>query len=87
MTGRLAWKGEEPHGARLKFQVRSGVSPDALAQAKWRGDAGENSFYSESGAELRGLAPTERWIQYRVLFTSPDAGAWPVLTQVTIDLE
>ena len=79
---RLAWKGEELRGSKLKFQFRSAPDKQSLAQAKWTGSDGPGSFYLQSGATLQGIADRDRWIQYRVLFTSPDAAAWPTLTQV-----
>lgn len=81
----LAWKGEEEHGAKLKFQVRSAADPQALKQAKWSGPEGAGSFYVQSGSELRGVEARDRWVQYRAVFTSPDGGAWPTLTEVTLE--
>jgi hypothetical protein len=84
---RLVWKGEEPHGAKLKFQIRSAAQQADLAQAKWAGPTGPDSFYMESGARLADWKPEDRWIQYRAVFVSPNAGAWPVLTEVEIMVE
>jgi hypothetical protein len=78
----LAWKGEEPHGSKLRFQVRSAPDKQALFQAKWTGPAGPDSFYLQTGAALQGTASRDRWVQYRAVFASPDGAAWPVLTQV-----
>ncbi|MES2391610.1 MAG: VCBS repeat-containing protein [Acidobacteriota bacterium] len=80
---RITWKGEEPHGARLKFQIRSASDKQSLAQARWIGPEGPASFYVQSGTALKGMAD-HGWIQYRVLFTSPDAASWPTLTQVEL---
>jgi len=80
----LDWKGEEPHGAKLKFQVRGAASRENLPLAKWLGPKGEGSFYESSGTELKHLQKSDRLIQYRALFTSPDGGVWPVLREVII---
>jgi hypothetical protein len=80
----LDWKAEEPHGAKLKFQVRSASSKEGLQQAKWVGAGGENSFFESSGMELRDLQKTHRFFQYRALFTSPDGGVWPKLREVAV---
>ena len=82
--GSLAWKGEEPHGAKLKFQVRTAARREGLEREKWRGPDGPDSFYAQSGAAIHGGGNEDQWIEYRAVFTSPDAGAWPVLTGVEI---
>jgi len=75
--GHLNWKAEEPHDTKLHFQVRSAATNADLAKASWQpADTGE----------LNGVKGDDRWIQYRALFTSPDAGEWPVLTEVEIQL-
>lgn len=79
---RLTWKGEELHGSKLKFQVRSAPDKQSLVQAKWTGSDGPGSFYQQSGTALQGIEDHDRWIQYRVLFTSSHGAAWPELTQV-----
>ena len=84
---RLAWRGEEPHGRKLTFQMRSAAQRGGLAQTQWAGPNGPASFYRESGARLAGLKDEDRWIQYCAVFSSPDAGAWPVLTRVEITWE
>jgi len=71
---RLTWEGEEPHGAKLQFQVRSAAEAKELDQAEWQP---VNDGKLETAAK-------DRWMQYRVLFTSPDAAAWPVLKSVHI---
>jgi hypothetical protein len=86
VAGVLAWKGEEPHGAKLKFQFRSAPRRESLPQAKWGGSDGPGSFYIQSGAAIQGADRADRWVQYRAVFTSPDAGAWPVITEVEIAL-
>jgi hypothetical protein len=74
---RLSWKAEEPHGTKLHFQIRAAPEKSGLAQAVWQP--------ADSG-NLDGAA-TGGWIQYRALFTSPDGGEWPVLTEVEIKLK
>lgn len=76
--GRLKWKAEELHGTKLHFQVRSAAASGALEKAAWQP--------AEAG-ELDSVKSDDRWIQYRARFTSPDAGGWPVLTEVEIQLK
>ncbi len=81
---KLDWKGEEPHGAKLKFQVRSADTRDKLSQVKWLGPNGPDSFYEAPGSKLSGLNRQDRFLQYRAVFTSPDAGVWPILGEVVV---
>jgi hypothetical protein len=78
----LSWKGKEPHGSKLRFQVRSAVTRETLSHAKWLGSDGEDSFYDSPDTGLRGTQSGDRWLQYRAVFTSPDGGEWPTLTEV-----
>ena len=82
----LMWKAEGPHGARLKFQLRGSRTRDGLPSAKWEGPQGAGSWYEASGASLSGSPSQQPWIQYRALFTSPDGGEWPVLSEVEVRL-
>ncbi len=68
----LRWKAEEPHGSRLKFQLRGAAIREALARAAWQDAAGS--------------VLDQPWLQYRALFLSPDGGEWPVLTEVELPL-
>ena len=81
---RLIWEGEEPHGARLRFQVRTASGRDGLKAAEWTGPSGAGSFYRESGTGIADLDGTRRWAQYRAVFTSPAGGIWPILSAVEL---
>ena len=81
---RLLWKGTEPHGAKLRFQVRSAATRDGLNHVSWLGSEGESSFYEVSGTELMGGSIGHTWLQYRAVFTSPDGGEWPTLSEVEL---
>lgn len=82
----LFWEAQEPHGSKMKFQIRSAATLEGLKQAKWTGPEGDDPFYQISGGALRGLKEN-RWMQYRAVFTSPDGGEWPVLTEVKIGVK
>ena len=82
--GRIRWKAQTPHGTGVKFQVRGASSETGLEQASWRGPAGTDSFYEESGQALE-LPAAEKWFQYRAILTTPDGGSTPVLEEVAID--
>jgi hypothetical protein len=87
LPSHLQWEGEEPHGTKLKFQIRSAPDPEALTKAEWTGPESGGSYFLTSGAHLNFQQKQDHWIQYRVLFTSPDGGGWPVLSEVEIRLE
>lgn len=78
----LSWKATEPHGAKVKIQVRSAATREALSNAKWFGPDGEKSFYNAPDAVINGFQHGDQWLQYRALFSSPDGGEWPTLTDV-----
>ena len=84
---RLFWEAEEPHGARLKFQIRTAASRSALSSEEWQGPGGKGSFYQSSGTSIEGVRETHGWFQYRTLFTSPAGGIWPILSAVELKLE
>ncbi|MEJ1972436.1 MAG: VCBS repeat-containing protein [Lacunisphaera sp.] len=81
----LRWKADEPHGAKLKFQVRTAATPEALEKANWAGPAGASSFYATSGSPVSLGETGRQWMQYRAIFTSPDAGDWASLEEVVIE--
>jgi hypothetical protein len=83
---RLFWHGTEPHGAKLRFQVRSAATREGLTQAIWMGSQGERSFYDAPGSELKSASAGHVWLQYRAVFTSPDGGEWPTLSKVEMAL-
>src|SRR5207248_5710977 len=78
-AARLSWTCEEPPRTRLKFQMRSAPSREALVQAAWRGPDEGQPYYATPGAELRGVGVADRFVQYRAVFTSTNGGEWPVL--------
>jgi hypothetical protein len=80
----LRWKAEEPHGAKLKFQVRTADSQEGLSGAKWVGPEGTDSFFEASNSALKVNGPAQGWMQYRAIFTSPDGGEWPSLSEVEV---
>ncbi|MEZ5275109.1 MAG: VCBS repeat-containing protein [Opitutaceae bacterium] len=81
---RLLWEAETPGQTRIRFQVRSAPTAEALAAAEWRGPDGPDSFYDRTGAELP--APDAgRWIQYRVILDTANGAASPVLTSVEVE--
>ena len=81
---RLSWESDEPHGAQLKFQVRTASSRQTLETARWQGPSGEGSFYERSGAQIENLSDGMHLVQYRAVFTSLDGGVWPILSTVEL---
>ncbi len=84
---RLLWEGEEPHGAQLKFQIRTAASRQALDSKEWQGPGGKGSFYQTSGTSIGGVQEAHGWLQYRAVFTSPAGGIWPILSAVELQLD
>jgi hypothetical protein len=82
---RLHWKANTGLGTGIKFQVRTAIDSQGLERENWTGPDGTASFYTQTGAELRGIAATQRWLQYRVVLTSPDGGNSPYLTEVAVE--
>jgi len=83
----LEWHADTPHRTALKLQLRTAPTRSALSQAAWVGAAGEGSFYEQPIADVLPFDVSHRLVQYRVTFTSPDGGNWPVLTDVAITLK
>ena len=81
--GRLEWTARTPHGTAVRYQIRSAVSAEALEQAAWKGPGGSESYFDKPGSEIR-VGEKDRWLQYRVLFTTPDGGSTPVLEEVRL---
>ncbi len=69
---------------RAQTHNRYAPSRDRLAGSGWQGPAGARSFYEASGAALAGLPSDAAYMQYRAVFSSPDGGEWPTLTEVEI---
>ena len=83
---RLSWKASTPHGATVKFQLRSAATAKGLEEMSWSGPQGSESYYQSSGASLQ-VPKKHRWLQYRALLSTPDGGSTPVLEKVRIDLK
>ncbi|MCX7426610.1 MAG: VCBS repeat-containing protein [Planctomycetia bacterium] len=81
---RLAWKAEEPPGARLRMQLRYAATEKDLPTAKWTGPTGQDTAFEAHAATLISPPSGTKFMQYRALFTSVDGGEWPVLTEVEI---
>ena len=83
---RLSWSGETPHGTGLRFQVRTAARREDLDKADWLGPRGRDSFYLKPGSKLA-ETHAQSWLQYRVVFTSPDGGNSAILTEVSLECE
>ena len=79
---RIEWTAQTPHRSKVRMQLRTAASESQLAQAKWTGPKGENSFYDTPGTinAPAGVA----WIQYRAILVSPNGGVSPALERVTV---
>ncbi len=74
--GRIRYSGALPEGGTLKFQTRSGNSPDP--DATW--SAWQDPTVRESSVYV--ASPAARFLQYRVLFSA--TSGMPTLRDVTI---
>jgi hypothetical protein len=82
---RIEWEAETPLGTAVRFQMRSAPTDKALSNAPWIGPDGENTWYTQNGTAVKGI--TGNWIQYRARLITPNGGATPYLSRVTIDFE
>jgi hypothetical protein len=81
MTGRLEWEAATPKGTSVKFQVRTAPTREGLAAATFVGpDGTEQSWYEQSGAELK--IPQAGFLQYRVFLATEDPARTPYLKRV-----
>lgn len=78
----ISWKADTPHNTAVKFQIRVADKETGLASADWYGQHGKGSWYTKSGSKIKGLKG--KWIQYRARLITPNGGATPYLTAVTI---
>ena len=74
----ISWKAQTPHGTSVKFQVRCAETGEALASAAW------SDWIDKSGSAVAGVNGGGRFIQYRARLITPNGGATPYLTSVTI---
>jgi hypothetical protein len=81
----IGWKATTPFGTRVEFQIRTADSEGALDDAPWTGARGNETWWTEPGPVNH--ADDGQWIQYRARFQTPNAGASPVLSSVTIVFE
>lgn len=84
IPSRLGWRAQTPHGTGLQFQLRSATYESRLAASDWTGPEGAATSYKQPESPIT-IPPEHRWMQYRVLFTTPDGGNTAVLEEVSID--
>ena len=75
----IRWKAQTPHGTAVKFQVRCADAREGLDAAKW------SDWIESSGSKIDGMRG--RWVQYRARLITPNGGATPYLTSVTISFK
>ncbi len=82
----IRWSAQTPHGTKVLFQVRVAGGPEALGSAPWMGPKGMgDDWFAASGSRIEGARG--KWIQYRARLITPNGGATPYLTSVTIAFE
>ena len=75
--GILRADAEIPQGTRLQFSIRAAENEAELESAPWRKVCGERFP----------LKPTDRFVQYRVVFQSDNGDRYPVLDRVQVIFE
>jgi hypothetical protein len=54
----------------------------ALGSAQWTGPKGPDDWFTASDSKIENV--TGKWIQYRARLITPNGGATPYLTSITI---
>ncbi len=81
----ISWQAETSHGTSVKFQIRVADEKSDLEQADWFGAKGKDGWFLRSGSKIKGMKGN--WIQYRARLETPNGGATPYLTSVSIRFE
>ena len=80
----IDWKAETPLGTAITFQIRTAATRESLMLAGWNGPEGERSWF-RAPAKIPPSRVVGPWSQYRARLTTPNGGATPVLTEVTVE--
>ena len=72
----LNYTADIPEGTQLKFVIRSGAERDKLKENPWK---------SLDSDEFE-LEETDRFFQYKVIFTSDNGDRFPMLDRVNIKI-
>ncbi|MDZ7377219.1 MAG: VCBS repeat-containing protein, partial [candidate division KSB1 bacterium] len=83
---RLKWEGETPHRSSIKFQLRVANSKSALAKAKWLGEEGIGTYFTERDQTVKSIS-AGKWIQYKAFFDTENGAYSPILETVEIEFE
>src|SRR5581483_907231 len=84
--GRIEWVARERRGSKVRFQVRTAATAEALERAVWTGPRGVGSYYEVSGSPLH-VNAEHSWIQYRAVLVSPNGSTSPALQQVRLTFQ
>ncbi len=85
MLGKIYWRQSLSQGTGIKFKIRTGNTPDQLANSNWFGPAGTSDFYEvDSGEKINPIHNGNRFIQYEAIFNSTN-GNTPSLNSVSIE--
>jgi hypothetical protein len=79
----LSWDSDVPSPCTIKLQTRSSGSEVELEESTWLGSDKNNDYYTEPATGVNSLHIGDRWIQYRILFSS-DGFCTPVLKAVRL---
>lgn len=84
MTGqRIDWDAETPNGSKVELQIRTAANQSELSRAPWSGPGGAGTYYEKSGTPLS-TPVGHSWIQYRIIFLSPNGADSASLQRVSI---
>jgi hypothetical protein len=83
--GKIGWKGYQPTGTMIKYQIRAGDTMENLSFADYIGwDGTPASYYEENGQRLSSIFNGKRWIQYVAFLETNQTEKSPQITNITI---
>lgn len=80
----LHWVAETSLGTQVHLQVRGAGSAGDLEESKWSGPEGPGSWFRQPGP-ISPASPEGPWFQYRARLGTPNGGASPMLTEVSVE--
>jgi hypothetical protein len=81
----ISWKADTPHGTVVHAQLRMAEDQQKLSDSAWEGPQGKDSWYTDSGSEIR--ESRGRWIQYRLRLMTPDGADTPAVREVQVTFQ
>lgn len=80
---RIDWDAQLPPATAVSAQLRTADNLDELEKAPWTGPKGVNSSFTSPGPIPPAFRPG-KFVQYRLILSSPNSAATPRVTRVTL---